>query len=133
MLIELRAIVRNAMEEELPRLDDGEELDEYYTEQTTITVNRITKMRLDEHRDGRPWDTYLEQLRREHADPLTINDVNELADSLEASLDLASMVADPGVDNDTIAELYERLESIERQLDSVPEDTAEIFSRKVNR
>lgn len=117
----------------LPSLTDGDELDDYWTEKTTISVSRITKQKLDEHRDGRPWDTYLEQLRREHADPLTINDVNELADNLEDALNLASMVSDPGVDNDAIAELYERLESIERQLDNVPEDTAEIFSRKANR
>lgn len=54
---------------------------------TTITVPVDVKESLDEHRDGRPWGTYLEQLRREHADPLTINDVQELARLLSEELD----------------------------------------------
>jgi len=68
------------------------------TEYTTITVRKRTKERLNEHRDGRPWDQYLEKLRREHADPVTLNDMGELADSLEDELSLRE-----GFDADTLA------------------------------
>jgi len=50
------------------------------TEYTTITVPATVKDQLDEHRKGRPWAVYLEQLRREHADPLTFNDAQSIAD-----------------------------------------------------
>lgn len=54
---------------------------------TTITVREETKERLDEHRDGKKWDAYLEELRREHADPLTLNDAEEIADYLAKRLE----------------------------------------------
>lgn len=66
-----------------PSLEDMADSDEnYWMEDTTITVSRYTKARLDHHRDGRPWDQFLEMLRREHADPLTFNDANEIAEYL---------------------------------------------------
>lgn len=72
---------------ELPALDDVEELDDYWTENTTITVRRITKKQLDEYRDERPWDVFLEQLRREHADPITLNDAQAIADRVAEDID----------------------------------------------
>jgi len=84
-----------------PPLDEVDELSEYWTENTTISVSRHTKARLDEHRDGRPWDTYLEQLRREHADPITINGVQEMADILVD--ELAAEAGGPQVDDSDIA------------------------------
>jgi len=49
-------------------------------EYTTITVTKRVKEDLDEYRDGRPWSVFLEQLRKEHADPITLNDAQEIAD-----------------------------------------------------
>lgn len=92
-----------------PALDEVEELDDYWTENTTISVQRITKQRLDEHRDGRNWDVFLEQLRREHADPITYNDVSDIADELKNQL---SMVNEPTVDHD-VEGLIERVEALE--------------------
>ena len=68
---------------------------------TTITVREETKERLDAHREGQQWDAYLEQLRREHADPVTINDVQELADRLVDELGAAA--GGPEVDDSRIA------------------------------
>lgn len=76
--------------DEIP--EDGD-LPSYWAEDTTITVRRATKQRLDAHRDDRPWDVYLEQLRREHADPLTLNGVLEIADHVSDEVD-ASVDAD---------------------------------------
>lgn len=66
--------------------DDPDEIGEYWSERTTITVRRYTKERLDAHREGRPWDEYLELLRREHADPITFNDVESIADALKEQI-----------------------------------------------
>ena len=40
------------------------------------------KARLDHHRDGRPWNQFLEQLRKEHADPITFNDAEAIAETV---------------------------------------------------
>lgn len=56
-------------------------------EWTTITVPKPVKEDLDSHRDGRSWGSYLETLRREHADPLTMNDAEQLAEYLEKRLE----------------------------------------------
>jgi len=71
----------------LEELGDGDDLPAYWAESTTITVDRWVKESLDAHRDGRPWNQYLEKLRREHADPITINDVHDLAEVLIRELD----------------------------------------------
>ena len=57
------------------------------TEYTTITVPKRVKNDLDEHRGGRPWAVFLEQLRREHADPITLNDAEEIADRVVERVD----------------------------------------------
>lgn len=75
-----------AQDELPPSLDEVGELDSYWNEETTITVSRYTKARLDAHRDGKPWDQYLEQLRREHADPMTLTSVDEIAERLNKQL-----------------------------------------------
>lgn len=104
-----------------PALDEVEELGDYWKEDTTITVRRYTKAQLDEHRDGRPWDVFLEQLRREHADPLTFNDAEQIAEYLEEQLEpianSASMAADPGVDGSEIArDINNRIDDLETEL-----------------
>lgn len=76
---------------------------------TTITVREQTKERLDEHRDGQKWDEYLEMLRREHADPITVNDVEELADLLVDTI--GAEAGGPAVDDSEIAR------EVARQLD----------------
>ena len=78
----------------LEELGSGAEMPEYWTTSTTITVDRWVKASLDEHRDGRPWGQFLEQLRREHADPITINDVGELADRLDEELGQSGLAYD---------------------------------------
>jgi len=50
------------------------------TEYTTITVTERTKERLDEERNGQPWSAFLEELRQEYADPITLNDAEAIAD-----------------------------------------------------
>jgi len=57
------------------------------TEWTTITVPKHVKADLDVERGSKPWGAFLEELRKEHADPITLNDVSELADQLEAELE----------------------------------------------
>lgn len=101
-----------------PSLEDVDELDGYWTEETTITVSRLTKAALDEHRDGRPWDQYLETLRREHADPLTLNDAEDIVDAIKNEL---SMANEPGVDMD-VERLFNRLDDLET---SIPSKTVE--------
>jgi len=92
--------------EEPPPMDAPiEELEDYWKEETTITVRRMTKRRLDEHRDGRSWDVFLEKLRREHSDPLTINDVERLSEMLAEKREDGEFVE---VDFDT-----DQLDSIE--------------------
>lgn len=50
------------------------------TDFTTISVPESVKARLDEQRGARPWGAFLEQLRQEHADPITLNDAEAIAD-----------------------------------------------------
>lgn len=111
-----------ARDELPPSLDEVEELDEYWTENTTITVSRYTKARLDEHRDGRPWDEFLEKLRMEHADPLTLRDIDEISDLVaEQTADL--LVSELG-DGMTLnyRPVLNRLDDLQAQL---PKDVAE--------
>lgn len=89
----------------LDEFDTFDAEDNYWLEDTTITVPRIVKASLDEHRDGQNWANYLESLRREHADPLTLNDAEAIAEHLEDALDTASMAADPGATEDAIDDL----------------------------
>lgn len=101
--------------EDVPSLEElgsDDPLPNYWTKKTTITVDRWVKASLDEHRDGRPWNQYLEKLRREHADPITFTDVEQIADELKNQL---SMLADPGVavtEND-VARMMEKLRELE--------------------
>lgn len=57
------------------------------TEYTTITVMESVKEDLDKERNGQPWSAFLEELRQEYADPITLNDVEEIADRLGERLD----------------------------------------------
>jgi len=93
---------------EPPALDDVDELDGHWTKDTTITVNRITKARLDRIRDDLPWDAFLEKLRREHADPLTMNDGEQIVDYLESQLDSID-----GDNSDVLEEIKKQLDRIE--------------------
>lgn len=106
----------------LEELGDGDDLPEYWAESTTITVDRWVKESLDRHREDRPWNAYLEKLRREHADPLTLNDVHELADELKNEL---SMADDPGVSTD-VEGLVEKVERLESAVGTVEERTGRI-------
>jgi len=110
----------------LEELGDGEELPEWWRKDTTITVTRFTKQRLNTHRDGRPWDVYLEKLRREHADPITYNGVEEIAEQLKNEL---SMANEPGVEVDTQG-LIERIESLESAVKEATQTTMSV-ERKV--
>lgn len=56
---------------------------------TTITVPREVKEELDAERGSRPWGAFLEELRQTHADPITLNDAEELAAFLNEELDVA--------------------------------------------
>jgi hypothetical protein len=92
--------------DEIP--DDGD-LPSYWVESTTITVDRWVKASLDEHRDGRPWNEFLEKLRREHADPITFNDIDRIADALNRELD----AVETSIDEDAVAmSVYEELEEL---------------------
>jgi len=51
-------------------------------EWTTITVHPETKEKLDKERGSTPWSAYLEELRKAKADPITLNDAQEIADIL---------------------------------------------------
>lgn len=74
---------------ELPPLDaDPDEWDEMWNEKTTITVDRWVKAHLDHDRDGQPWNQYLETLRRQKADPVTLSDAQVIAEYLEDKLSL---------------------------------------------
>jgi len=88
----------------------------WWSEDTTITVSKATKRQLDAHRDGRPWNQYLEQLRREHADPLTLNSVDEIADRLESQMDTSGGIADL---RNALETIEERTGRIERQLEDL--------------
>jgi len=72
----------------LSELVDTDPDENYWAERTTITVSRATKQRLDAHRDEKPWDHYLEQLRRESADPLTLTDAEQVADAVSGEVEL---------------------------------------------
>jgi len=57
------------------------------TSYTTITVREETKKRLNEHRDGKKWDVYLEELRREYADPMTLSEAEAIAEYIAERLE----------------------------------------------
>jgi len=117
---------------------------------TTITVPREVKEALNEERNEQPWGAFLEQLRQQYADPISLNDTSEIATAVENALsdgeivnpeEIAELVAneigvrpnDNGVNaNDTgvSANVEQRLESIERQLESLPENAADKFGEK---
>jgi hypothetical protein len=64
----------------------------YWTETTTISVPRYVKASLEAHKDSdEGWGEFLERLRQHHADPLTMNDAEAIAeyvgDRLEARFD----------------------------------------------
>jgi len=107
----------------LEELGDGDELPNHWQEETTITVTRYTKARLDENRDGVPWDTYLETLRREHADPLTLSDADDVArevvERLEGSKPLAEMEFEDWFEPDYAQTIASHIES-EIALGEVP-------------
>jgi hypothetical protein len=108
------------MGDDPPPLDaDPAEIDDYWTETTTISVPRIVKENLDKHRDGRPWGEFLERLRREHADPITLNDAEEIADVVSDRVDGAEMDADELAA--TIAERFDYAELANRTADEVTE------------
>lgn len=90
------------MAEEPPALDEIDEVDGYWTEDTTITVPRYVKAHLDENRDGQNWGPYLEKLRRVNDDPLTMTEVDEIADRLAEQLEM----------NVDYAEIEHRLERV---------------------
>lgn len=76
------------MDDELPpSVDDPGAMDDYWHEETTITLPRHIKRSLGAHRDDQPWGRFLEQLRREHADPLTFTSVEAIADELNQQLE----------------------------------------------
>jgi len=102
----------------LSEIGDGEDLPGYWAEATTITVRRYTKQRLDDDRDGKPWDRYLEELRRSKADPLTLSGVDEIAERLNEQL---------GLD----ADLRDQLDRIESAASTAEERTGTI-ERKVD-
>lgn len=72
--------------DEVPSLEElgsDDELPPYWMEETTITCARWVKHDLDKHRNGTPWTPFLEQLRQEYADPLTLNDAEEIAEEVK--------------------------------------------------
>lgn len=100
---------------DVPSLDElgaDDDLPAYWEESTTITVDRWVKESLDRHRDGRSWNAYLEQLRREHADPITLNDVEEIAEHLKNEI---SMANEPGVEVD-VGRILGRIDDLESAL-----------------
>jgi len=99
-------------EQEPPDFDDLQGLDGYWMEPTTITVSRFTKAHLDDARNDQPWDSYLQELRRAQADPLTLNDTQEIAESIKDDL---SMANEPGVDVD-VDGLTNRIEQLEGKI-----------------
>lgn len=70
----------------IEEVENTDDLPDWWAQDTTITVSRFVKQSLDAQREGRPWGIFLEKLRREHADPLTVNDVDELAKVLKNNL-----------------------------------------------
>lgn len=103
----------------LDELGDTDDLPEYWTESTTITVDRWVKESLDRYREGRPWNQFLEQLRREHADPITFNDVDEIAEQLKNEL---SMLNEPVVSAD-VEGLVAKVERLESAAETIEERT----------
>lgn len=92
----------------LEELGEGDDVPAYWEESTTITVDRWVKESLDAHREGRPWNQYLEQLRREHADPITFNDAQQIVEYIDSEVSLRE-----GIDPEEIAH------EVARQLDYV--------------
>lgn len=74
-----------------------EQIETYSTENhcdepTTITIPTHLKHRLEQGKDASDcdtWEEYLEKLRTAHADPLTLNEAESVADYLEDRLDSA--------------------------------------------
>lgn len=108
-----------------PALDElPEEETNYWLETTTISVKRITKQQLDHERDGKPWDEYLEQLRREHADPLTVNNVDDITDRISDQIDTLAYEGALSEDDaqrieSSLSTIEERTGRIEKQLDDL--------------
>lgn len=65
------------------------------SEWTTITVRKPVKEKLDAKRGSRPWTEFLEELRQSHADPITLNEITDVAeylnDELEVNVDYAEI------------------------------------------
>lgn len=98
----------------LPPLDaDPDEWDEKWNEKTTITVDRWVKAHLDHGRDGQPWNEYLEMLRRQKADPVTLSDAQAIAEYLTAEIEVGGDV------EAALATIEERTGRIERQLEEL--------------
>lgn len=94
---------------------DPDEWDDYWDESTTITVDRWQKAFLDECRDGTPWGTHLVNLQREHNDPLTLTDVNDIAEQLVSQLEPIA-VGDEAIESNATDRLMDRLDELERTL-----------------
>jgi len=106
-----------------PPLDaEFDELDNYWLEDTTITVPRITKQHLDEHRDGKKWGPYLEELRRQYADPLTLRDVDEIAERLKNEV---SMANEQGVKVD-IESIFQKIEKLESAVTEATDNVQQV-------
>lgn len=114
------------------------------TTYTTITVQESVKQDLDEYRDGRSWSEFLEKLRQEHADPVTLTDAEEIAEIVSESIETEpvaveevvsrlknqlSMANEPGVEVDT-EELLAEIDRLKEIVEQVPERTADQFERK---
>lgn len=115
-------------------------------EYTTITVPKGVKEDLDEQRGATPWGAFLEELRQEHADPITLNDAQAIAEEVTENIaaggvkvnageiaerikDELSMANEPGVEVD-VDGLYKELDKLKELVEKVPEETAEEFGRK---
>jgi len=117
-------------EREPPNLDEPEKMDEYWEEDTTITVPRYVKWSLNEHRDGKPWGRFLEELRKQYADPMTMNDGQQIVEFLESELETIANNASMAPENpesaaDEIGEsidlILDRLAVIENKVEELPQ------------
>lgn len=84
----------------LSDIGDGDDLPGYWTESTTITVDRWVKQALDDPRNNQPWNQYLMELQRAKNDPLTLSDVDDIAERLGDQLDASGTVDARIVDMD---------------------------------
>ncbi len=108
-------------EDSPPPLDaPADEIDDHWTEDTTITLPRIVKASLDEHRDGKKWGPYLEELRRNYADPLTLNDAEEIAEYVTKQLDTIDLDVDEReIANMVASDLSGQLSAIEETVEEL--------------